>query len=379
MHGHALDRRLRCAPSIHPSRPPAQLRAAQAGKKIWEKTDYTSTLGRTRKAMEELAPDVDPAALRKAKESKGLITAATVRVSLGASRGEGGREWHLWTWTLARTTRAPRCCQAAIARDRRHEKESMADFVAKKREMFLLQMSLDIKREEIAKLEQKASQKEEALKKSELMLEEDAIRFDAFLKENDQRASAEGGRAGGRAETWGGGHGDGGPRRAPSLARVLTLATTPSHPIPPTRTEAHDALKKAEAQAKAKAEKMHELKKLKHAIGLVAAEKGKLKEVLDDYKRYQEFLDALTPREWTEDQHRQRRERIEAERVRRFEVKLGDWDAQRLVREAEVMAQVEAQRRQALKVGKVLPKVDVAAVVAQVRERGGGGGVGLLV
>lgn len=49
------------------------------------------------------------------------------------------------------------------------------------------QMSLDIKREEIAKLEQKASQKEEALKKSELMLEEDAIRFDAFLKENDQR------------------------------------------------------------------------------------------------------------------------------------------------------------------------------------------------
>lgn len=113
---------------------------------------------------------------------------------------------------------------------------------------------------------------------------------------------------------------------------------------------------------------MHELKKLKHAIGLVAAEKGKLKEVLDDYKRYQEFLDALTPREWTEDQHRQRRDRIEAERVRRFEVKLGDWEAARLVREAEVMAQVEAQRRLALKAGKVLPKVDVAAVVAQVRE-----------
>ena len=37
-------------------------------------------------------------------------------------------------------------------------------------------------------------------------------------------------------------------------------------------------------QAKLKAEKLHELKKLKHAIGLVAAEKGKLREVLDDYK-----------------------------------------------------------------------------------------------
>jgi hypothetical protein len=84
-----------------------EARAALVGKKIWEKTDFTSTLGRTRKAIEELAPDVDPVALRKAKESKGLITAAT----------------------------------AAISRDRRHEKESMADFVAKKREMFLLQVS----------------------------------------------------------------------------------------------------------------------------------------------------------------------------------------------------------------------------------------------
>ncbi len=83
-----------------------EARAAQAGKKIWEKTDFSSTLSRTRKAIEELAPDVDPIALRKAKESKGLITAAT----------------------------------AAISRDRRHEKESMADFVAKKREMFLLQV-----------------------------------------------------------------------------------------------------------------------------------------------------------------------------------------------------------------------------------------------
>lgn len=49
-------------------------------------------------------------------------------------------------------------------------------------------MSLDTKREEIQKLERKAQLKEEALKKSEVMLEEDAIRFDAFLKENDKEA-----------------------------------------------------------------------------------------------------------------------------------------------------------------------------------------------
>ena len=37
---------------------------------------------------------------------------------------------------------------------RRYEKESMADFIAKKREIFLVQMSLDTKRAEIRKLEE---------------------------------------------------------------------------------------------------------------------------------------------------------------------------------------------------------------------------------
>ena len=61
------------------------------------------------------------------------------------------------------------------------EKENMTEFIAKKREMFLVQMSLDTKREEIRKLEEKAAMKEEALLKSEQMLEEDAVRFEALL------------------------------------------------------------------------------------------------------------------------------------------------------------------------------------------------------
>ena len=61
------------------------------------------------------------------------------------------------------------------------------------------------------------------------MLEEDAIRFDAFLKENDQQA--------------------------------------------------HDALKNAELQSRLKTERMQELKKMKLAISVVQAEKSKLKEV----------------------------------------------------------------------------------------------------
>ncbi len=54
-----------------------------------------------------------------------------------------------------------------ITNDRQQEKESMAEFIAKKREMFLVQMSLDTKREEIRKLEEKARMKEDALRKSE--------------------------------------------------------------------------------------------------------------------------------------------------------------------------------------------------------------------
>ena len=54
-----------------------------------------------------------------------------------------------------------------IPNDRQREKESMVEFIAKKREMFLVQMSLDTKREEIRKLEEKVRMKEEALRKSE--------------------------------------------------------------------------------------------------------------------------------------------------------------------------------------------------------------------
>lgn len=42
---------------------------------------------------------------------------------------------------------------AAAPRERRQDKENMAEFLAKKREMFLVQMSLDTKRSEILKLE----------------------------------------------------------------------------------------------------------------------------------------------------------------------------------------------------------------------------------
>jgi hypothetical protein len=43
----------------------------------------------------------------------------------------------------------------------------MADFIAKKREIFLVRMSLETKRAEIKKLQDRADQREQALLKSE--------------------------------------------------------------------------------------------------------------------------------------------------------------------------------------------------------------------
>ena len=135
-----------------------------------------------------------------------------------------------------------------ILGERRKEKENMSDFIEKKREMFLVQMSLDTKRDEIRKLEEKAQMKEQALLKSELMLEEDALRFDAFLKENDIKA--------------------------------------------------HQAIKRHEKEVKEKQEKISKIKKLNQEIAKVKSEMDKYNETLAYCRKYKAFLDELTPREW---------------------------------------------------------------------------------
>ncbi|DBA67458.1 hypothetical protein WJX79_002798 [Trebouxia sp. C0005] len=142
---------------------------------------------------------------------------------------------------------------AAPASTRRpQEKENMNDFIAKKREIFLVQMSLDTKRAEITKLEERALQREEALKKSEQMLEEDALRFDAFLKENDEKVQ--------------------------------------------------EAIKKAEVEAKAKQDKLMEIKRVNALMATIRSQLNKYEEQVEECRRYQKFLDSVTPVEWQEQQ-----------------------------------------------------------------------------
>ena len=135
-------------------------RRATLNKPIWDKSEYSSTMSSARRAIAALAPDVDPSAARKARRENGLIAAATTSLSGGAS---------------------------AVGRGR--EKESLKDFVANKREMFMLQMQIDLKKGEISALERSALAAEEELQAEEDRLEQDAARFDAFLKESDSNVS----------------------------------------------------------------------------------------------------------------------------------------------------------------------------------------------
>ncbi|ORZ38127.1 hypothetical protein BCR44DRAFT_66373 [Catenaria anguillulae PL171] len=142
------------------------------------------------------------------------------------------------------------------AKDRQLGKENLHDFVAKKREMFLLQFALGVKKDEIKKLEHIAQSEEQRLLDDERSLEEDAAKFDAFLKENDKNSV--------------------------------------------------EAIKRAEAETKAKLEKVAEIKKLNLQIMAIRSDMSKNEDQLKDYQRYRQFLESLTPSEWMTQHQKQR-------------------------------------------------------------------------
>merc|ERR1711959_204944 len=164
----------------------------------------------------------------------------------------------------AREARAART--ESLVRDARREKEKVADFVEKKRDMFLIQMSLDVKKAEILKLDEKAKQKDEALKKSQQMLDEDVLRFDAFLQNNDQKA--------------------------------------------------HQAMKNAEEQTKLKQEKLQRIKHLKSQLSAVQSEIAKHREQKEECMKYKAFLEKLTPQNWKDHCAEKKRQRKRDRRQR---------------------------------------------------------------
>ena len=183
---------------------------------------------------------------------------------------------------------------SAYRQERHREKENMTDFIEKKRQMFLVQMSLDTKRAEIRKLEEQAQQREEALRNSEQMLEADAQRFESFLKKNDQQAV--------------------------------------------------NAIKNAETETKLKQDKVQEIKKLTAQIAAVNSETTKYAESLEECQSYKKFLDDLTPLEWKKEQVELHQQENQQKKAARKEARQQAREIQDRQAEDELHATIEAMK-----------------------------------
>ena len=139
----------------------------------------------------------------------------------------------------------------------------MQRFIEKKREMFLFQMLIDQKREQINQFEELSKLQERGLQKSELMLEEDLEEFNKFLEEK--------------------------------------------------KNKSRNAIKKAEDETKKKQEKIGEIKHLNDSKADLLTKNSQKLENLEDLWRYKTFLDKIVPKEYWEDKTKKKSKKISKE------------------------------------------------------------------
>ncbi|XP_048858392.1 cilia- and flagella-associated protein 100 isoform X2 [Brienomyrus brachyistius] len=151
----------------------------------------------------------------------------------------------------------------AMLKDRNIEKESIREFISKKREMILLEYSLAVKQEEMEKLEKAATAEERKLAHASKLLEEDALMFDSFLQEINRNSA--------------------------------------------------EAIKIAEQETKVKLERISEIKKITAKVTSLKSDISKYNETLEEYRTYKRFLKKLVPAEWLEKQRGLSEKRREAQ------------------------------------------------------------------
>ncbi|XP_008980537.2 cilia- and flagella-associated protein 100 isoform X1 [Callithrix jacchus] len=144
----------------------------------------------------------------------------------------------------------------SLTKEKNLEPENMSDYIKQKRQLFLLQYALDVKRKEIQRLELLLTEEESRLERAEKSLEKDAILFDEFLRENDHSSV--------------------------------------------------QAMKAAEKETKAKMEKILEIRDLTTQIVNIKSEISRFEDTLQQYKVYKDFLYKLSPKDWLEEQEKKR-------------------------------------------------------------------------
>nr|XP_023853280.1 cilia- and flagella-associated protein 100-like [Salvelinus alpinus] len=138
----------------------------------------------------------------------------------------------------------------AMIKDCNIDKESINEFINQKKEMFLLEYSLAVKRGEIEQLVKVAAAEERKLTHAEQFLEDDAIIFDQFLKVNNKNSV--------------------------------------------------EAIKVAELETKVKMEKMSEIKRITTRMVSIKSDISKFEDIIKEFKMHKEFLFKLSPLEWQE-------------------------------------------------------------------------------
>lgn len=132
----------------------------------------------------------------------------------------------------------------ALANDRVHTTENIMKLVEKKREMFRIQMMVDLKKEEIDKLETFALVREDGLKRSEAMLNEDIEHLQKFWEK--------------------------------------------------CKRDSHSAMKEAEDASKKKVKKQQKLNRISDEIQGVTTHIQKHEETMIECQKYKRFLDKLS-------------------------------------------------------------------------------------
>ncbi|KFZ55462.1 Coiled-coil domain-containing protein 37, partial [Podiceps cristatus] len=139
----------------------------------------------------------------------------------------------------------------AIHKDYPLEKETFRDYINDRREIFLLEYAMAIKRDEIQRMQNIIKNEERKLEKAEYYLEKDATMFDEFLKENHKNSV--------------------------------------------------QALKIAEKETTAKTKKITEIQAITSQIENLQSDISRFKNTLQEYKMYRDFLCQLSPKEWQEE------------------------------------------------------------------------------
>ena len=175
------------------------------------------------------------------------------------------------------------------------ERQTLAEFVQNKKDMFFLQYTINVKREQMTKLETTVKEEQERLDHDKKKIEKDYQVFDEFLKENDHMAV--------------------------------------------------EAIRLAEDEAKTTLDKVAQIRQINIQIMATKSFIIKLEERFRELRMYRRFLFLLAPAEWRQEREMQaQRLQLERDRLQREAQQLEE-TASLLSRSGSLLAPEQRQRK----------------------------------